>query len=64
MKDSPAEKAGFQEGDVILEINGDSRQDVQIYQGLLRTIGPRVRVLVRRSEGEVALLSLKVKSIL
>jgi hypothetical protein len=64
MKDSPAEKAGFQEGDIILEINGDSRQDVQVYQGLLRTIGPRVRVLVRRSEGEVALLSLKVKSIL
>jgi hypothetical protein len=64
MKDSPAEKAGFREGDVILEINGDSRQDVQIYQGLLRTIGPRVKVLVRRNEGEVAQLSLKVKSIL
>ncbi|HEV3324710.1 MAG TPA: aspartyl protease family protein [Puia sp.] len=64
MKDSPAEKAGFQEGDIILEVNGDSRQDVQTYQGLLRTIGPRVRVLVRRGEGEVALLSLKVKSIL
>jgi len=64
MKGSPAEKAGFREGDVILEINGDSRQDVQIYQGLLRTIGPRVKVMVRRNEGEVAQLSLKVKSIL
>lgn len=64
MKDSPAEKAGFQEGDIILEINGDTRQDVQVYQGLLRTIGPRVHVRVRRGEGEVALLSLKVISIL
>jgi hypothetical protein len=64
MKDSPAEKAGLREGDIVLEVNGDARQDVQVYQGLLRTIGPRVRVLVRREEGEVALLSLRVKSIL
>jgi C-terminal processing protease CtpA/Prc len=64
MKDSPAESAGFREGDIVLEVNGDTGQDVQVYQGLLRTIGPRVRVLVRREEGEVALLSLKVKSIL
>ena len=63
MKDSPAEKAGFREGDIVLEVNGDARQDVQVYQGLLQTIGPRIRVLVQR-EGEVASLSLKVKSIL
>lgn len=64
MKDSPAETAGFREGDIVLEVNGDRRQDMQVYQGLLRTIGPRVRVLVRREEGEVAMLSMKVKSIL
>ena len=64
MKESPAEKAGFREGDIIVEINGDTRQDVQVYQGLLRTIGPRVKVMVRRNEGELAQLSLKVKSIL
>jgi PDZ domain/Aspartyl protease len=64
MKESPAEKAGFREGDIVLEVNGDTRQDVQVYQGLLRTIGPRVKVMVRRNEGELAQLSLKVKSIL
>jgi hypothetical protein len=64
MKDSPGEKAGFREGDIVLEVNGDAGQDMQVYQGLLRTIGPKVRVLVRREEGEVALLSLKVGSIL
>lgn len=64
MKESPGEKAGFREGDIVLEVNGDARQDVQEVQSLMRTIGPKVRVLVRREEGEVALLSLKVKSIL
>jgi hypothetical protein len=64
MKESPAEKAGFREGDIILQVNGDTGQDVQVYQGLLRTIGPRVKIVVRRNEGELAQLSLKVKSIL
>ena len=64
MKDSPADKAGFREGDVVLEVNGDTCQDVQVYQGLLRTIGPRVKVLVRREEGDMAQFSLKVRSIL
>jgi hypothetical protein len=64
MKDSPGEEAGFREGDVVLEVNGDAGQDMQVYQGLLRAIGPKVRVRVRREEGVVALLSLKVKSIL
>jgi len=64
MKDSPAQKAGFREGDVVLMVNGDPRQDVQVYQTLLRTIGPRVRVIVQREEGGLAELSLKVASIL
>jgi hypothetical protein len=64
MEDSPGEEAGFREGDVVLEVNGDAGQDMQVYQELMRTTGEKVRVRVRREKGEVTLLSLKVKSIL
>jgi hypothetical protein len=64
MESSPAEKAGLKEGDTILEINGDKEQNIQVYQNLLRTIGPRVKVRVRRLSGEMSLCFLKVSSIL
>jgi hypothetical protein len=64
MQNSPAEKAGLKEGDTILEINGDKQQNIQVYQNLLRTIGPKVKVLVRHSTGEMSLVSMKVSSIL
>jgi hypothetical protein len=64
MAGSPAEKAGLKEGDIILMINGKAKADVQTYQNLLRTIGPKVKVLVRHSNGELALLEMKVSSIL
>jgi hypothetical protein len=64
MKDSPGEAAGFQEGDVVLEVDGDAGQDMQVYQVLMRTIGQKVRVRVQREGGKMAVLSLKVRSIL
>jgi len=64
MAGSPAEKAGLREGDIILMINGNAKQDVQVYQNLLRTIGPKVKVLVRHSNGELVMLEMKVSSIL
>jgi hypothetical protein len=64
MQDSPGEKAGLKGGDEIMEVNGDRQQNLQVYQSMLRTIGPRVKVLVRRSTGEMSMVSLKVSSIL
>ncbi len=64
MPESPAEKAGLHEGDMILEIDGDDRQNVQVYQNLLRTIGPKVKLLIRRTNGETAKVEVKIDSIL
>lgn len=63
VSNSPADKGGFRVGDIVLAINGDTGQDMQTYQTLLRT-GPRLKILVRRENGAPALLSLKVESIL
>ncbi len=61
---SPGDIAGLRQGDIILKVNGDGQQNVQNYQNLLRIIGPKVKVLVRRSTGENALVAVKVGSIL
>jgi hypothetical protein len=64
MTESPGEKAGFREGDVVLAVNKDTGQDLQTYQAMLRTIGPKIKVLVQREGGDMVMLSLKVASIL
>ena len=64
MPGSPGDLAGLKEGDVILAIDGNTHQDVQTYQNLLKTIGPKVKVRVRRSNGEDALVAVKISSIL
>jgi hypothetical protein len=64
MPGSPGDLAGLKPGDIVLEINGNANQDVQTYQNLLKTIGPKVKVHVRRSTGEDALVEVKISSIL
>jgi PDZ domain/Aspartyl protease len=64
MPGSPGDQAGLKEGDIILEVNGDAHQDVQNYQNLLKTLGPKVKVRVRHSNGENALVAVKISSIL
>lgn len=64
MPGSPGDLAGLKEGDIILAIDGKANQDVQTYQNLLKTMGPKVKVRVRRSNGEDALVAVKISSIL
>lgn len=64
MPGSPGDLAGLKEGDIILAIDGKANLDVQTYQNMLKSMGPKVKVRVRRSNGEDALVALKITSIL
>jgi len=63
IKGSPAEKAGFQRGDVILGINNNMGNNLQLFRELLKAIGTRAFVLIRR-DNELAVKKLPIKSIL
>ena len=62
MKGSPAEKAGFQSGDVIIAINNNFTKNVQQYKNMMQNVGEKLKFLVQREEGPV-LLTLKVGSV-
>jgi len=63
MKGSPAEKAGFQPGDIIMAMNNNFSKNVQAYKNMMQTVGDKVKVLVLRQVGPV-ILTIKVRSIL
>lgn len=63
MPESPAEQAGFKEGDVIMAVANNFSNNIQTYKNLMQTPGERLKVLVLRKEGPVV-LTLKVKNIL
>lgn len=60
---SPAEKAGFQPGDIIFGIESNFSNSIQQYKALLQTAGQRVKIIVFRNN-QPLLLELKVGSIL
>jgi hypothetical protein len=62
MKNSPAEKAGFKEGDIIIAVGNSFSNNIQIYKSLFQNINENVQVIVKRPSGLVE-LSLRVKSI-
>jgi hypothetical protein len=62
MKDSPAEKAGFKEDDIVLSVGSNFTNNIQTYKSLLQNVGEKVTVIVKRSTG-LQELTLKVKSI-
>ena len=63
MKNSPAEKAGFQADDVVVAMNNNFTNNIQVYKNMLQNVGDKIKVVVKRN-GALQELNLKVKSIL
>lgn len=63
MKDSPADKAGFKEDDIVVAVGNNFSKNLQAYKNILQNVGDRVKIIVKRPEGLVQ-LTIKVKSIL
>ena len=62
-KDSPGEKAGVLEGDVVIAIDKNFNQDLQRMKKALQAPGAKVSMIVRRG-ADLKEISFKVKSIL
>ncbi|HEY4290814.1 MAG TPA: aspartyl protease family protein [Puia sp.] len=62
MKDSPADKAGLKEDDVILAIGTNFTNNIQTYKNLLQNPGEKVKITFKRN-GELQQTYLRVKSI-
>lgn len=61
-KNSPAEKAGLKEGDVVVAINTDFTQNLSRYKALLQMVHTRVDFLIRRGT-ELMKIGVNIKSI-
>ena len=48
IKGSPALKAGFRKGDVVIAVNNNFSNDINQYKNILQSDGERVRVLIMR----------------
>jgi C-terminal processing protease CtpA/Prc len=62
MKESPAEKAGLKEDDVVLAIGNNFSNNIQTYKNLLQNTGEKVKIIIKRN-GELQQLYMRVKSI-
>lgn len=63
IRNSPAEKAGFKPGDLILAVNNNFTSNLQVYRDILKNIGTRPTLLLMRN-GELMLKKLPIRSIL
>ena len=62
-KNSPAEKAGLKEGDIVIGMNKDLTQNLQHYKAILQSARGRLEIIIRR-DNEYLPFSFKIKSIL
>ncbi|HEU4551211.1 MAG TPA: aspartyl protease family protein [Chitinophaga sp.] len=63
IKGSPAEKAGFKKGDIIVGVNNNFSNNLQLYRDILKTVGTKPTLLIIRNK-ELMLKKLPIKSIL
>jgi hypothetical protein len=59
---SPADRAGFEVGDVIVGVNTNISNNIQVYKDILQTPNETIRVLINR-KGKLKLLTLNTISI-
>ncbi len=62
-RNSPAEKVGLKEGDIVVAINKNFDQNLQHYKAAIQSAGDRIKVIVSRG-GELKEFEIKVVSIL
>lgn len=63
MEESPASKAGFVLGDIIVAINNNFSSDIQVYKSIIQSVNTVCKIIVNRA-GELLILHLPVESIL
>ncbi len=63
IKDSPGDKAGFKNGDILIGIDNDFSNNIQSYKTALQNAGKRLKVFIIRNHKPMS-LKLKVQNIL
>ncbi len=63
IKGSPAEKAGFEQGDIILGVGNNFSNNIQTYKVLLQNAKARINLVIMR-KGQPIVIEMKIKSIL
>jgi C-terminal processing protease CtpA/Prc len=61
-KDSPAEKAGVNEGDEVIAVNKNFTQNLNTYKVILQAPNEKIKLILRRN-GELKEIEFRVRSI-